>query len=92
MTCFVVKVLGRRPSVPAPPPAAAGASAEVSAEELQRRTEFLRSQRDRLLQMKKEEREKLLVEAERSQTAKQRPKSARAARSAFGKILWYSTP
>ena len=37
-----------------------------------------------LLAMKREEREKQLVEAERSQQGKSRPKSARAARSSFG--------
>jgi len=63
---------------------AGGQQREVSAAELAKRTEFLRAQRDKLLQMKKEEREKLLAEAEKSQQVKQRPKSARAARSAFG--------
>ena len=37
-----------------------------------------------LLAMKREEREKQLAEAERSQQGKSRPKSARAARSSFG--------
>ena len=36
-----------------------------------------------LLAMKREEREKQLAEAERSQQGKSRPKSARAARSSF---------
>ncbi len=45
-----------------------------------KRTEFLRSQRDKLLAMKKAEREKQLDEVEQKQM-KTRPKSARAARS-----------
>ncbi len=60
-----------------------GATAEIDEEELRRRTEFLKAQRDKLLAMKREEREKQLAEAERQQM-KSRPKSARAARSAFG--------
>lgn len=56
----------------------------VDPSELKRRTEFLKSQRDKLLAMKKEERERQLADAEKSQM-KSRPKSARAARSAFGK-------
>ena len=65
----------------APPP---GANAEIDEAELKRRTEFLKAQRDKLLAMKKEERDKQLAEAEKQQM-KSRPKSARAARSAFGK-------
>ena len=57
---------------------------EMDEEELKRRTAFLRAQRDKLLAMKKEEREKQLAEAEKAQM-KARPKSARAARSAFSK-------
>ncbi len=90
------------PMAAAPPVASA---ANIDAEELKRRTEFLKAQRDKvrggrcditeriqllerlvdlqLLAMKKEEREKQLEEAERQQM-KSRPKSARAARSAFG--------
>eukprot|EP00095_Tigriopus_kingsejongensis_P011265 maker-scaffold526_size146413-snap-gene-0.21 protein:Tk11265 transcript:maker-scaffold526_size146413-snap-gene-0.21-mRNA-1 annotation:"coiled-coil domain-containing protein 104" len=60
------------------------AETTIDEEELQRRTEFLRSQRDKLLAMKKEERERQLAEAEKEQM-KTRPKSARAARSAFGR-------
>merc|ERR1712156_38059 len=58
-------------------------SEEVAAEDLERRTNFLKQQRDKLLAMKKAEREKQLVLAEESQ-GKMRPKSARAARSALG--------
>ena len=73
-------VLG--PTMAPPPP---GASApEVGEAELRRRTEFLKAQRDKLLAMKKEERDKQLAEAEK-QHMKSRPKSARAARSAFGR-------
>ena len=61
-----------------------GPNAEVDEGELKRRTEFLKAQRDKLLAMKKEEREKQLAEAEQ-QSVKSRPKSARAARSAFGR-------
>ena len=56
---------------------------EIDPSELKRRTEFLKAQRDKLLAMKKAEREKQLEEVEKSQM-KSRPKSARAARSAFG--------
>ena len=41
-----------------------GPNAEVDEGELKRRTEFLKAQRDKLLAMKKEEREKQLAEAE----------------------------
>lgn len=58
--------------------------APIDEEEIQRRTEFLKAQRDKLLAMKKEERERQLAEAEKDQL-KSRPKSARAARSAFGR-------
>ena len=97
-------MLGPRPAHP-PPAAASAAAASIDAEELKRRTEFLKAQRDKvstertddgivvtnrhvsllaqLLAMKKEEREKQLFEAEKQQM-KSRPKSARAARSAFG--------
>ena len=61
-----------------------GPNAEVDEGELKRRTEFLKAQRDKLLAMKKEERERQLADAEKS-AAKTRPKSARAVRSAFGK-------
>lgn len=50
--------------------------------ELKRRTEFLKEQRDKLLAMKRAEREKQLEEAEKT-TSRARPKSARAARSAM---------
>jgi hypothetical protein len=46
---------------------------------LAKRTEFLKGQRDKLLAMKKAEREKQLDEVEQKQL-KSRPKSARAAR------------
>lgn len=55
---------------------------EIDQDELAKRTEFLRSQRDKLLAMKKAEREKQLDEVEQKQM-KTRPKSARAARSSF---------
>ena len=55
---------------------------EVDPAELKRRTDFLKSQRDKLLAMKRTERDKQLAEAEKSQSSA-RPKSARAARSAF---------
>ena len=48
-----------------------------------KRTAYLKQQRDKLLAMKKAEREKQLADAEASQL-KSRPKSARAARSALG--------
>lgn len=55
---------------------------EVDPAELAKRTAFLRGQRDKLLAMKKAEREKQLAIAEKN-TTKTRPKSARAARSAL---------
>lgn len=54
---------------------------KLSPEEIKQRQEFLRQQRDKLLAMKKEAREKQLKDAERLQSA--RPMSARAARSAM---------
>ena len=58
-------------------------SDNIDPAELKRRTEFLKAQRDKLLALKKAEREKQLAEAEKA-VAKARPKSARAARSAMG--------
>ncbi len=51
----------------------------IDGDELAKRTEFLKGQRDKLLAMKKAEREKQLDEVEQKQL-KSRPKSARAAR------------
>ena len=83
-----VIVLGE-PSVGAGVEAPSGGS-DIDEAELKRRTDFLKAQRDKLLAMKKEERDKQLAEAEKQQM-KSRPKSARAARSAFGErnILVY---
>lgn len=53
----------------------------LSKEELQKRQDFLRDQRDKLLAMKKEAREKQLGTAEKEGPA--RPQSARAARAAM---------
>ena len=50
----------------------------LSPEELQKRQEYLRQQRDKLVEMKRKEREKQLLTAEQSNP--QRPMSARAAR------------
>jgi len=55
---------------------------QLSADEIRQRQEFLRQQRDKLLAMKKEAREKQLREAERD-SGSHRPVSARAARSAL---------
>lgn len=52
---------------------------QVSAEEAQRRMEYLRQQRDKLLALKKQEREKLL---QLQKGAEERPRSAKAARKA----------
>ena len=57
---------------------------EIDPDELKRRTEFLKAQRDKLLEMKRAEREKHLAEVEAGQASKMRPKSAKAARSALG--------
>ena len=54
---------------------------QLSPDELRKRQEFLQQQRDKLLAMKKETREKQLGAAAKSQP--QRPQSARAARSAM---------
>lgn len=61
--------------------AAAASMAGMSGEEYKRRVEFLRQQRDKLMEMKRKEREKQLLSAEKSQP--QRPASARAARVAL---------
>jgi len=66
-----------------PEPVTFTSSEEVDPEDLAKRTAFLKMQRDKLLLMKKTQREKQLAIAEASQ-GKTRPKSARAARSAFG--------
>ena len=58
------------------------ADSNIDPDELQKRTEFLKEQRDKLLAMKKAEREKQLAEVEQQQL-RSRPKSARAARSAM---------
>jgi len=55
---------------------------QLNADEIRQRQEFLRQQRDKLLAMKKEAREKQLHEAERDHGS-HRPVSARAARSAL---------
>lgn len=57
-------------------------SQQLSADEIRQRQEFLRQQRDKLLAMKKEAREKQLHAAERDYGS-HRPVSARAARSAL---------
>ena len=56
---------------------------QVDPVDLARRTAFLKLQRDKLLALKRTEREKQLALAEASH-GKTRPKSARAARSALG--------
>jgi len=56
---------------------------KLSPNEIRQRQDFLRQQRDKLLLMKKDAREKQLVEAERTQQGSKRPVSARAARSAM---------
>jgi len=52
--------------------------AGLSPEEIKKRQEYLRQQRDKLVAMKKQEREKQLLSAEQSNPG--RPASARAAR------------
>merc|ERR1712012_538078 len=64
-------------------PVAVATSDEIDKDELAKRTAYLKQQRDKLLAMKKAEREKQLADAEASQGSS-RPKSARAARSALG--------
>jgi len=54
------------------------AMAGLSPEEIKKRQEYLRQQRDKLVAMKKQEREKQLLSAEQSNPG--RPASARAAR------------
>ena len=54
----------------------------MSPDELSKRQDFLKQQRDKLLAMKKAEREKQLLKAEQNQGSA-RPRSARAARSAM---------
>ncbi|XP_013404127.1 cilia- and flagella-associated protein 36 [Lingula anatina] len=57
------------------------AMSKLSPDELKKRQEFLKAQRDQLIAMKKKEREKQLLTAEKAAPA--RPKSARAARSSL---------
>jgi len=64
-------------------PVAVTSSNEIDEDALAKRTAYLKQQRDKLLAMKKAEREKQLSEVEASQGTS-RPKSARAARSAMG--------
>jgi hypothetical protein len=52
-----------------------------SAEEIRKRTEYLRKQRDKLLEIKKQEREKQMVKMEEQELLAKRPKSAKAMRS-----------
>ena len=67
-------------STPIPP------EGKISAEEIAKRQAYLRQQRDKLLAMKRTERSKLLESSEKREATK-RPKSSRAARSAFaGKV------
>ncbi|KAK7103618.1 hypothetical protein V1264_018485 [Littorina saxatilis] len=61
--------------------AAAASMAGMSQEEYQKRVNFLKQQRDKLMEMKRKEREKQLLSAASSQPA--RPASARAARNAL---------
>ncbi|CAG5130675.1 unnamed protein product [Candidula unifasciata] len=53
----------------------------LTEEEYKKRAEYLKQQRDKLMEMKRKEREKQLLSAEKSQP--QRPASARAARAAL---------
>ena len=63
-------------STPVPP------EGKISPEEIAKRQAYLRQQRDKLLAMKRTERQKLLDSSEKREASK-RPKSSRAARSAF---------
>ena len=65
----------------APPAAVQGTGDQISPEEMKRRREYLRQQRDKLLLMKRAEREKML--AAEGKAKETRPKSSRAARSAM---------
>jgi len=58
-----------------------GNSNQINPDELKKRTEFLKAQRDKLLAMKRAEREKQLEDVENGQNVRSRPKSAIAARS-----------
>lgn len=74
-----------KPGAATPVPAAAP-DRTVSAEEIAKRQAYLRQQRDKLLAMKRTERQKLLDSSEKRESSR-RPKSSRAARSAFaGKV------
>lgn len=57
---------------------------KLNPEDLKKRQEFLRQQRDKLIEMKKNERKKQLMKAEKEQP--QRPKSARTAHSVISVI------
>ncbi|KAL7632530.1 UNVERIFIED_CONTAM: hypothetical protein RMT77_017147 [Armadillidium vulgare] len=69
----------RKTPVPAPPPKPAS---QISPEEVAKRQEYLRQQRDKLLEMKRQEREKQLSAFEES-APQSRPKSSKAARKAM---------
>ncbi|GAB1601504.1 cilia- and flagella-associated protein 36-like [Argonauta hians] len=60
-------------------------TSKLNPENLKKRQEFMRQQRDKLIEMKKNAREKQLIKAERDQP--QRPKSARIARSLLSRKL-----
>lgn len=53
----------------------------INADQIRKRTEYLRKQRDKLLEIKKNEREKQLVKIEEQELMAKRPKSAKAMRS-----------
>jgi hypothetical protein len=50
---------------------------------VKKRQEYLKAQRDKLLAFKKQEREKQLLAVESSSSSRQRPRSAKAAKSAL---------
>lgn len=53
----------------------------IKADEIRKRAEYLRKQRDKLLEIKKHERDKQLVKMEEQEILAKRPKSAKAVRS-----------
>lgn len=70
--------------------AAAASMAGMSEEEYKKRVDYLKQQRDKLMEMKRREREKQLLSAETKQPT--RPASARAARSAMQQPLAPTEP
>lgn len=58
----------------------------MSGDDMSKRIEYLKQQRDRLLSLKKAEREKQLEDYSKTESSKKRPTSARVARQAVSGV------